>query len=138
MRRRSVHLFCALAPVCLLSGCLSSTGSSDAVLAPGGWGGEHASFQVTATGARLDMDCAHGSVDSVIIVKDGRFDAPGVYVPEHGGPISSDEQPNPKTARYRGVLDHDRLRLTLEVDGVGAVGPFDLTLGQPARLVKCL
>jgi hypothetical protein len=102
----------------------------------GAWGGTGAAMTVTPQGAEVEFDCGHGAITQAPVVDDGRFDLPGRYVQERGGPISPDGLPA-RAARFRGSVQGDELTLRLEVEGLGGVGPFQLRRGAPARLVKC-
>ena len=126
--------------VCLLaSGCGSMT-SADMPVAAGRWGGVGIRLDVTAGGATVDYDCAHGSIDQPVVAdREGRFSATGVHDREHGGPIRLDEPPDRHPARYDGQLAGASMRLTVTLLDTGqSVGTFDLTLGGFARVVKCL
>jgi hypothetical protein len=102
----------------------------------GPWGGAGVVMTVTPQGAEVEFDCGHGAITQAPVTDDGRFDLPGRYVQERGGPISPDALPS-RAARFRGTVQGDDLTLRLEVEELGAVGPFQLRRGAPARLVKC-
>jgi len=60
---------------------------------PGSWGGDHIGLEVSDTGARVEYDCAHGTIDGVLTLDaQGRFDARGAYVRERGGPVREDDR----------------------------------------------
>jgi hypothetical protein len=123
----------------LVSGC--SPGGPDPTTVPAGlWGGPHVALEVGAAEARLELDCAHGTIDEPLRLDgDGRFDAGGVFVPERGGPVRPDEVPDLRPARYRGSIEGRRMRLEIAlVDGAGSLGAYQLALGWTPRLFKCL
>jgi hypothetical protein len=93
---------------------------------------------VEKDGALLELDCAHGSLEAMTLEK-GRFDVTGRFVREHGGPTRKDEAEDAVSARYRGsVHGHTMtLEVVLEAEGGQTIGPFELTLGGNARLMKC-
>ena len=118
------------------TGC--STQPPDRVVV-GEWGGDHAMLSVHDTNASVEFDCAHGSIDEALILDDdGRFDAPGRYVREHGGPAREGEPEDSQPARYTGSVDGRSMTLTVALEDGHAIGPFALALGQPSRLFKCL
>ncbi len=104
----------------------------------GAWGGDHVALTVEDTGARVELDCAHGTVDHALQAdSDGRFDAAGTYVREHGGPIRQGEPEDSSPARFTGHVDGRTLKLTIAVEGGDTLGPFTLVLGKAPRLMKC-
>jgi hypothetical protein len=129
-------------PAVLLAAAGAGCGSSGPGLErvpPGLWGGEHVSVQVTVSDATLQFDCAHGYVPERIRVDgDGRFSVAGVFVREHGGPISPGEREDSHPARYEGSTDGRMLSFEVQLtDQPGTVGPFQASLGGPARLFRC-
>ena len=110
------------------------------VIAPGPWGGMHLSMEVTATGARLEYDCASGVIEEPLRPDaEGRFTATGMHTPGHGGPIREGEIFPAVRARYDGQVKNDEmsLRVTLAETGVD-VGVFQLRRGSSGLLVRCL
>lgn len=105
----------------------------------GTWGGQHIALEVTAEGARVEYDCAHGTVDEKFMADaQGRFDLRGTHVREHGGPVRRDETPDTHPARFTGQVNGDTMTLTLtETDTNETVGTFTLVFGQPPRVMKC-
>jgi hypothetical protein len=105
----------------------------------GDWGGEHVALTVEATGARVEFDCAHGAATAGLSLDgEGRFDVPGYFVPEHGGP-SRDEQQDPLPARYVGTSDGREIRFSIQITGDATIlGPFSAKRGAPPQLFKCL
>jgi hypothetical protein len=96
-------------------------------------------LDVSAAGATVEFDCAHGTVDQPMTLDaEGRFDARGTYVREHGGPVRPDEIEDSRPARYTGSVSGRSMSLTVVLDDGGRLGPFALTLGDEGRLVKCL
>ena len=95
---------------------------------------------VTATGASLEFDCAHGTVNEApILDSQGQFSLRGAYVREHGGPIRPGEAEDLHPALYFGQAESSRLTLSLRLTDDGAqIGPFAAVLGQSPRLFKCL
>ena len=58
------------------------------------WGGTGIQLTVNDATATVEFDCAHGTIDQPLLIdQDGRFDIPGTFVREHGGPIQEGEAP---------------------------------------------
>jgi hypothetical protein len=116
-----------------------SAGSSTAV-APGLWGGEHIRLDVVKTGAKIEFDCAFGTIDEPLRAgDDGSFEARGTYVFESGGATrKGDPRPRGRPAVYRGRIDGDEMRLTVTLSDSGhEIGTFTLHLGRAPHLDKC-
>jgi hypothetical protein len=104
----------------------------------GDWGGRHARLSVRSDGAEVELDCAHGHALQVMTLDDkGRFDVPGVYVLEHGGPVRRDEAEVSRPVRYRGSLDRGTLTLEVHLESGEISGPHTLVLGESPHLMKC-
>ena len=108
-------------------------------LPSGVWGGQHVQMTVKDTGAAVVFDCAHGTVDGALLLDEGqRFDAGGVFVREHGGPVRIHETENREPARYQGTKDGSTLTLRVVLhDGEKTLGPYTLSFGQNGHVVKC-
>lgn len=108
-------------------------------LVPGVWGGRQISMEVTATGGRVELDCAHGSLTEPLVVRSGRFDVKGTFAREHGGPVREDEDQTGPPARYKGRVSGHSMTLTITLEATREeVGSFTLTEGKLAALRKCL
>ena len=107
-------------------------------VAVGLWGGEHVRMVVSDVGARLEYDCASGTVDQPMILDArGRFDVRGSYTLDRGGPRRQ-EQAAAGRARYVGRVDGNMMRLTVTLaTGNEPVGVFTLTRDQDPLLTKC-
>ena len=123
----------------LLAGCGSAAGGEERAIPIGTWGGDHILLEVTADGATLELDCAHGAVEGAIrLDSEGRFDAGGIFVQERGGPVREGGE-DARPARYTGSVEGKTMTLTIAVgDGGETLGPFELVHGRSARLTKCL
>jgi ketosteroid isomerase-like protein len=104
----------------------------------GSWGGDGAGMEIAADGARLEFDCAHGTIDGPMRTDDtGSFDANGTYVREGPGPTRRDARAG-APARYRGKVEGDSLSLTVELPGADmSPGTFTLTRGRLPRVRTC-
>lgn len=108
-------------------------------LANGVWGGEHIRLEATDSGADIEYDCAHGTIDEPIILnREGSFDVKGKYTPQHGGPIRRDEESNSSSVRYVGNARDKGLTLTITIPGKKeTIGNFTLTHGSEGKVMKC-
>jgi hypothetical protein len=109
-------------------------------LMPGVWGGEHIRFEVTETGADIEYDCAHGTVEGKIVVdSQGRFNVYGMHYQEHGAAVRSDEGASGYRVRLSGRVGGSLMRLTVSRAGTREViGTFDLARDREATVFKCL
>jgi hypothetical protein len=105
----------------------------------GTWGGQHIAMEVSDAGAKIEYDCAHGSITEKIAPDgNGKFIVKGVHVKERGGPIREGEE-NEQAASYQGSIDGDTMTLTVTLtQNKEALGTFTLTQGKSGRIVKCL
>jgi hypothetical protein len=119
---------------------LACAGDRPEELPAGAWGGEHVSLAVTAEGAVLEFDCAHGTIDEPPrLDSEGRFTLAGVYVRESGGPVRDDVPEDRHPASYAGRLEGSRLTFSVRLVDAGVdLGPFTAVLGEPATIFKCL
>ena len=103
------------------------------------WGGPHIRIVLTSKGAEVEFDCAHGEIKAQVKGDaQGRFDLPGTFVRERGGPVRSDETASSEPARYSGRIDGDKMTLTLTLADSGQkLDEFSLTRGSDGRLWKC-
>lgn len=129
---------CLALTTAILATACGASGSLDRV-PEGAWGGEHVALIVEATGARVELDCAHGAATAALTLDaGGRFDVPGYFVPEHGGPSREIEQQDPLPARYVGTSDGREVRVSIHVTGDSTtLGPFSAKHGAPPQLFKC-
>jgi hypothetical protein len=102
------------------------------------WGGEHVRMMVSLIGARLEYDCATGTIDQPIVLDTrGRFNAKGSYTPERGGPRRYGEVAAAR-ARYVGQVSADTMRLTVTLEtNKEPIGVFSLSRGNDPLLTKC-
>ena len=109
-------------------------------LAAAVWGGERILFEVNRVGARIEYDCAHGTVEGKILVDSrGRFSVSGMHYEEHAGPTRAGEEDNGYPVRLTGRVDGSLMKLTVTRAGnKEVVGTYTLARGRQAELVKCL
>src|SRR6266508_4218207 len=127
MARNAMILF-----VCAGASACSGSSTSPSPLPAGSWGGDHVLMTVAATGTRLEFDCAHGEIPSVIGVgRNGEFAVTGTYVREHGGPIRLGEIPDSHPAVYSAVIVSSTMTLMIRLtDTNESLGPFALVSGS--------
>ena len=109
-------------------------------VATGIWGGQHINMQVTESGAQIEYDCAHGSVDEPLALdREGRLDVKGTHVRERGGPVRREDKPDSHPARYTGNVEGKTMTLTVTLtDSDESAGTFTLTQGEQGQIRKCL
>ncbi|HZI87421.1 MAG TPA: hypothetical protein VFD48_11350 [Pyrinomonadaceae bacterium] len=106
----------------------------------GTWGGNHISVEVSDEGARIEYDCAHGTITEPLKVdSQGRFSAKGTHVRERGGPVRAGSEDQGEPVVYSGTTDGKTATLKVVSSSTKEViGTFTLTLGKRTRLMKCL
>jgi len=104
----------------------------------GSWGGPHIGLEVTGETARIEYDCAQGTIDGPVVPDgQGRFEATGTHTAEHGGPVREGEQDEGRPARYRGQVKGGSLKLTVTFSSGEEIGTFLLTRDAQPRLTRC-
>jgi hypothetical protein len=106
----------------------------------GPWGAMGIAMEVTESGARIEFDCAHGTIsEPVLLDSEGRFAVKGLHFREHGGPIREGEESNGQPVRYTGQVTGDTMALTIQPEGSDtAIGSYTLVHGKAGRIHKCL
>lgn len=106
----------------------------------GPWGAMGIAMEVTESGARIEFDCAHGTISEPLLLDShGRFDVKGLYFREHGGPIREGEESKGQPVRYAGQVTGENMTLTIKPEGSDtAISSHELVHGKSGRLRKCL
>ena len=107
---------------------------------PGVWGGTGIAIEVTASGARIELDCAHGTIEGPLALDaEGGFDLPGTLVRERPGPVREDEEEMPGVpVRYSGRLEGETLTLRIvQPNAPRPMRPLTAELGKSPLLRKC-
>jgi hypothetical protein len=107
-------------------------------VARGTWGGKGVRLDVHEGGARVEFDCAHGTLEKLSADAGGNFDVGGTFVRERGGPEREGEERAGTPARYRGKVEGQTMTLRVAVEGGDELPTFTLAHGAEARLRKCL
>jgi len=134
-RRATLH---ALPAALLLAACAPGGFIGVGEPVTGDWGGDHIALSLTSAGGSVEYDCAHGGLFEPIR-PDGRgeFEAAGVHVREHGGPVREDEPTDSIPARYTGTVKGNRMTIRAFA-AADTLGPYQLERGAIPRLLKCL
>ena len=102
----------------------------------GVWGGPHISIEIGEKSARIEYDCANGTIDGPLVVdSNGNFKLRGTHRLE-GGPITPDDDKKGQPATYTGSIKGNTMTLTLKV-GNSEAETFTLEKGKQGELVKC-
>jgi hypothetical protein len=106
--------------------------------APVVWGGDHIEMEVTKAGARVEFDCAHGTIDEPLRADaQGAFTLKGTLTPERGGPTRDGSPPAPK-ATYSGTIYGTAMTLKVTIEGGDAQGTtYELIREQRGNVRKC-
>ena len=121
----------------LLAAWMSATPESPRI-AEGRWGGTGIAIDVTASGARVELDCAHGTIDSPLVLDaDGKFALAGTIVFERPGPVREGEPERSQAVRWEGRFENDTLTLVLVRPNAPASRPLSAALGKHGVLRKC-
>jgi hypothetical protein len=118
-----------------------ATASIPAQAAPlaGRWGGEQTQLAIDEHGARLEMDCASGTmVGPLRPGSDGRFVAEGTFTQHQGGPQRADEGGQAPKARYSGEVRAGVMTLSILPEGASKPQVFTLREGVSVKLPRCL
>ena len=110
-----------------------------AAVAAGPWGGTGIAIDVTASGARVEFNCAHGTIDSPLVLDaDGKFELRGSLVRERPGPVRENQSQRSEPVRWQGRLEGDTLHLAIVRPGATETSkPIAAKRGQSPLLRKC-
>ena len=104
----------------------------------GQWGGTHINMDVDEHSATIEFDCATGEINGPLKVDgEGKFQLPGTFTPERGGPVRADEKRQAQQAIYTGTIKGNTMTLTLKVSGTDESETFTLEHNKPGDLFKC-
>lgn len=126
----------ALLAVVALGACTSMSAPGRPVT--GEWGGPHIGLVLDDAGGRIDYDCAAGTIEPVVPAPDGRFVAAGTHTPGMGGPDVQGQAVTTLRAQFGGRVRGNRMTLHGRVENGVVLGPFTLTRGAEAGILRCL
>lgn len=108
-------------------------------VATGDWGGPNVRMNVTDNGARLQLTCAHGSIEEPLVMdNEGRFSAKGMFAAEAMGPLREDNPPKNGPAIYSGKVSDTKMSLTITfIETKEKAGEYSLEYGKPGRVWRC-
>ena len=103
------------------------------------WGGEHVRIEFNDGEAKVEFDCAHGTItDPLKPDSEGRFALNGSYVREGPGPIRLKFPRVSQPARYSGTIKGDEMSLSVTLNNTSQeIGTFTLTRGSEGLIRKC-
>lgn len=106
---------------------------------PETWGGEHVRIEFNDGEARVEFDCAHGTITGPLKTdSEGRFALDGTYVREGPGPIRLNAPRVSQPALYSGTIEGERMSLTVTLTNTSQeIGRFTLTRGSEGLIRKC-
>lgn len=105
----------------------------------GEWGSASAVLTLTASGGRIEYDCAQGSLDAPVVPDaHGAFRVAGQHVQGQGRPVRGEEaQPVSRPATFQGTISGNRMHLDVS-SGSEHIGSYDLQRGVTDQLHHCL
>ena len=108
-------------------------------LTTGIWGGDHVHLDVNSNSAKIEFDCAHGTIEGPLTVAaNGEFSWKGTFAREHAGPVTSNDENSGAPAVYSGSINESTMKLTLRLENEkDPVDTFVLTRGKEGRIRKC-
>lgn len=105
----------------------------------GEWAGDRMLMTFNSEGARIEMDCASGSINGPIkLGRNGSFAGRGHFERYHGGPQRADEAVNPSDARYTGTITGDLMKLSIVDKSSRTPHTYTLRKGARMKLIRCL
>ncbi len=132
-----MRLLIPIAAALLVSACETLDDSPDFLF--GSWGGPHAGIQFEGGLAKVELDCASGTIDAPVYpAKDGSFTAKGTLRTGTGGPVRVGQIFRSQRATYSGTVVKDLMTLNIGLEDGNSSGPFTLTRGAQPLLTRCL
>jgi hypothetical protein len=109
-------------------------------VANGPWGGQGIHLEVNEKSAKVEFDCAHGTIQGPLTLSDkSEFKLKGTFTRERGGPVRSDQNESREAAVYSGSIKGETMMLELRIDGQDEpLTSYVLTKGKAGRLRKCM
>ena len=106
----------------------------------GPWGGQGIHLEVSDKSAKVEFDCAHGTIHGPLSLDSkGQFKLKGTFARERGGPVRSDQAESGEPASYSGTIKGETMTLEVRIEGQDEVlSSFVLSQGKTGRLRKCM
>ena len=103
------------------------------------WGGDHVEMELTASDARLEFDCAHGTIDEPLRAdSNGAFQVKGTFTPERSGPSRDGNASRIAKVTYSGTIVGDSMTFRIGADGQDPQGAtYQLTRDRRGNVRKC-
>lgn len=106
-------------------------------LLSGSWGGLHVMFEISDDNAKLEFDCASGSIRGPIhLDAAGHFDVGGTYDRQGPGPTRQGVKTD-SDARYSGTVTGNTMKLNVQLPGSSEILEFSLTRDRQGKITKC-
>jgi hypothetical protein len=108
-------------------------------IADGVWGGQHIQVDVSSESAKVEFDCAHGTIEGPLTVDaNGDFSWRGTFARERGGPITSDDKDLSQPAVYSGSIKEQTMTMAVRLASEKEpLDTFVLTRGKAGQIRKC-
>lgn len=121
----------------VLAVLLAGNGVAAGPAIEGPWAGEHIQLEADAQGARIEADCASGTIAGPLRPgADGRFAATGTFDAQQAGPQAANA-PSAAAARYTGRVQDDLMTLSILAPGASEAQTFTLRRGARVKLRRC-
>jgi hypothetical protein len=105
----------------------------------GEWGGPQVRMSLTATGGKMEFDCASATIDAPVRPDPtGKFSAPGRHEAFTGGPTPADVAPPTTAAHFEGHVEGDTMHLTIHRKGETATQEYTLQRGRRVKIIRCM
>lgn len=122
----------------LSMGAMDSQARPAAAPLHGVWAGDQMQMVIDEHGAKLQLDCASGTVAGPLQTDSGgRFVAQGTFEPHGGGPTRADAS-TPARASYSGAVEDGVMKLQVLPSGASTPQVFTLRQGAKIKLHRCL
>jgi hypothetical protein len=132
-----VRVIALIGAAALAASCTTLDDKPDYLV--GAWGGQHVGVIFEGGLAKVELDCASGTIDGAVFpAKNGEFTAKGSIRTGTGGPVRVGQIFRSEPASYAGHVAKNVMTITITLDDGTAVGPYTLTQGAAPQLTRCL
>ena len=118
---------------------MAGFGQQNNHIPPGVWGGEHIHLDVDSNSAKVEFDCAHGTIEGPLAIdSNGEFSWKGTFSRERGGPVRRDDEESGQPAVYSGSMEEQTMKLVVRLaNEKEPLDTFVLTRGKEGQIHKC-